>query len=158
MQRFNPLKPQNEGKKPHPKPLPKGTIPSPEPVGSAPNLIENNEKDGLELHFLKRPGPDVLEKFHATKELPLEQRWHFHWKGKFWYAKRNEATRKFAAALIAHPAATGIGLAQVAAPAGLERPPIHNIVPVTFTSVPAWRSRLLRSNPVTTNEHVNQTV
>src|SRR5579859_2755751 len=71
MQRFNPLKPQNEGKKPHPKPLPKGTIPSPEPVGSAPNLIENNEKDGLELHFLKRPGPDVLEKFHATKELPL---------------------------------------------------------------------------------------
>jgi len=100
--RFNPLKPTAKAKAPAPTPLKKGEIVTPPPVGPSPILKENAEKDGIELHFTKRPGPFVLKLLHGTKSLPCEQRWHFHWKSKFWYAKQNKETRKFAGMLIAH--------------------------------------------------------
>ena len=100
--RFNPLKPHAPAQKPKPEPLKKGTIPNPLPVGPAPILTENEEGGGLELRFPQRPSLAVLDFFHNTKDLPDAQRWHFHFKGKYWYASRNDATRKFAAMLIAH--------------------------------------------------------
>jgi hypothetical protein len=140
--------------------LPTSTIPNPEPVSGLPTLTENDVKDGLELRFPTKPAEAVLEKFRQTKHLPLEHRWHWHFRGHFWYARRNEATRAFAAALIAPEAPLSPA---AAVPAGDQstNPPIHpsesNIVPVDFApppddkpvrilntgALPIWRSRLL---------------
>jgi hypothetical protein len=122
--RFNPLKPNASTPKPSIKVLPKGTVPNPSPVGPAPILTENDDKDGLELRFPKRPGPAVLDFFHSTKDLPAEQRWHFHFKGKYWYARRNDATRKFAQMLIAHASE------KAPEPTAPTAPPAPAIVPI----------------------------
>lgn len=99
--RYNPLKPDSK-LEPHRK---VARIPSP-PVadrtfrsGSV-RLVENNVRDGLELHFPGMPDADVLARLRATKELPAAECWHWHGRGKYWYARRNDKTRAFAEALL----------------------------------------------------------
>jgi hypothetical protein len=72
-------------------------------------MTENQEKDGYELKFPGKPTEAVLALFHETKTLPGECRWHWHFKKKVWYAKRNEATREFAQLVISQSS----GLAEV---------------------------------------------
>ena len=164
MSRYNPLKPPKTAVKLRPEPLPQGTVPTAEPVSGLPTLTENDVKDGLELRFPVKPAEAVLEQFRQTKHLPPEHRWHWHFRKHFWYARRNDVTRAFAAAILAQ-----------AAPPALQPPfpaPDHqsniptiqqsesNIVPVNFApppddnpvhvlntgALPIWRSRLLRHN------------
>src|ERR1035441_3643010 len=96
MPRYNPHKAYRTTPKRHVEPAPKDTIPSPSPVSQVPVMTENQEKDGYELKFPGKPTEAVLALFHGTKALPAECRWHWHFKKKVWYAKRNEATREFA--------------------------------------------------------------
>jgi hypothetical protein len=98
--RYNPLKPNKPAKPPRPQKLPKGTIPAPAPVVNTPTLTENEAKDGLEIRFPKPPSPEVLAMFRGTKSLPRDQEWHWHFRHKCWYARRNPATRAFAAAVL----------------------------------------------------------
>jgi hypothetical protein len=103
MPRFNPLKPTKPARPQRPEPLPKGTIPSPELVSHAPFLSENEAKNGLELRFRTKPDDKVLAAFHGTQQLPPEHRWHWHRSGRYWYAKRNDVTCAFAAAIVGDP-------------------------------------------------------
>src|ERR1017187_1552562 len=140
MSRYNPLKPTKTAVKPRPVPLPQGTIPNAEPVSGLPTLTENDAKDGLELSFPIKPTEAVLEQFRQTNPLPPEPRWHGHSRKHFWYARRNDVTRAFAAAIF------GQGV-----PPALQPPPSapdhqstnltiqqseSNIVPVDFTPPP----------------------
>ena len=163
MSRYNPLKPTKTAVKPRPERVPKGTIPNPEPFSGLPTLTENDLKDGLELRFPSKPTEAVLEQFRQPKHLPPEHRWHWHFRQHIWYARRNDVTRAFAAALIAAGARLS-PTAAAPAPDQSANPPIHqsesNIVPVDFapppddepvrvlntSALPIWRSRLLRHN------------
>ena len=89
-----------EGHCPEPK-TERGEIPTPATGGSGvPILTENQEKDGYELKFPGKPSEAVLALFRETKTLSSEARWHWHFKKKVWYAKRNDATREFAQLVI----------------------------------------------------------
>ena len=98
--RFNPLKPTQAAKPTRPAPLAKGTIPNPAPIGTAPVLNENLVKDRFELRFPRKPSDEAIDLLLSTKILSRDQQWHFHFKGKYWYARRGEVTRKLAHAII----------------------------------------------------------
>ena len=70
-------------------------------------MTENQEKDGYELKFPAQPPEAILNLFRETKLLSAAQRWHWHHKLKFWYAKRNEATREFAQLVISQRSGLG---------------------------------------------------
>ncbi|HEX3800204.1 MAG TPA: hypothetical protein VH413_16030 [Verrucomicrobiae bacterium] len=150
MPRFNPLRPNAPVKPQRPQPLPKGDIPRPPVISHSPTLTENNAKDGLELRFPTRPDEPTLAAFHRTAELPAAHQWHWHRKLKYWYARRNDVTRKFAEQLIS---------GNPPGPA-----PVPNVVKVNFDEqpasqvaksipinppapgqLPAWRTRFLRN-------------
>src|ERR1043166_9395161 len=86
MPRFNPLKSAKAAKPKRPEPLPTATLSSPTRVSHIPTLTENAAKDGLELRFGTKPSEAVLALFRGTRDLPSDQRWHWHFRGKFWYA------------------------------------------------------------------------
>ena len=164
MSRYNPLKPTKTAVKPRPEPLPKGTIPNAEPVSSLPTLTENDVKDGLELRFPVKPAEAVLEQFRQTKHLPPEHRWHWHFRKHFWYARRNDVTRAFAAAILGQGVPPALQPPLSVPDHQFNNPLIHqsesNIVPVDFApppddnpvhvintgALPIWRSRFLRHN------------
>jgi hypothetical protein len=98
MPRYNPLKTRSTPKRPDPPP--NGSLPSPAPVSQVPVLTENEEKDGFEIRFPAKPDESVLARFRAAKDLPSDQRWHWHFRGHFWYARRNNATRAFAQSIL----------------------------------------------------------
>jgi hypothetical protein len=104
MPRYNPLKTRSAPKRPDPPP--NGSLPSPAPVSQVPVLTENEEKDGFEIRFPAKPDESVLARFRATKDLPSDQRWHWHFRGHFWYARRNPVTRALAESIIAAPVAS----------------------------------------------------
>ncbi|PWU21764.1 MAG: hypothetical protein C5B50_01000 [Verrucomicrobia bacterium] len=66
-----------------------------------PVLTENEQRNGLELRFPGKPSDAIIARFRATKSGPREYEWRFHFRGKFWYAKRSEATRAFALEILA---------------------------------------------------------
>jgi hypothetical protein len=105
MPRYNPHKTYRTTPKRSVEPLPKETIPDPAPVSHVPVLTENEEKDGFEIRFPAKPDESVLARFRANKDLPSAQRWHWHFRGHFWYAKRNPVTRAFAESIIGAPVA-----------------------------------------------------
>jgi hypothetical protein len=84
-------------------------------ASSVPILTENVEKDGYELKFSGKPTEAVLTLFRETKALSSEARWHWHFKKKVWYAKRNEATREFAQLVISRSSGLGEVITPVAA-------------------------------------------
>jgi hypothetical protein len=160
--RYNPLKPSAPARPPKPVKLPKSTIPKPSPVSHVPVLTENEEKDGFELRFPTRPEEAILALFHDTKGLPKEQQWHWHRRGHFWYAKRNDVTRFFAQKILggkpsvscaldsAVPAAEQLNAATAPNAEPIPEHPETNIIPVSFAApVPTWRARMLRQ-PITT--------
>jgi hypothetical protein len=136
MPRFNPLKSAKAGKTPRPESLPENEAPSPAPVANIPSLTENEDKDGFELRFAAKPSEAVLALFRATKNLPVEQRWHWHFRKHFWYARRNAATRQFAAQILAGTT----GLFSISAPlvVAAVQPPTPeiepNVISVNFLS------------------------
>jgi hypothetical protein len=173
MPRFNPLKPAKAAKNPRPERLPKTKLPSPTPVSEIPILTENAAKDGLELRFGTKPSEAVLALFRGTRDLPSDRRWHWHFRGKFWYARRNPANRAFAARILGQPISPSStptpAVAPVTAPAiqppcGQSPAPVDsaaadNVISVNFTgaqaplpaaapnvgSLAAWRARLFRT-------------
>jgi hypothetical protein len=111
--RYNPHKalkahyrttPKRKDPEPAPAPKPEPSAPA---VNGVPILTENSEKDGYELKFPGKPTEAVLGMFRETKTLPAENRWHWHFKKKVWYAKRNEATREFAQLVISQSSGLG---------------------------------------------------
>ena len=143
MPRFNPLKPTREAKKGRPSLGSYGpasrralsavaserrrmairgdrTIPAPSPVSHTAILAENDALDGFELRFPTKPSDACLARLRATHDLPTEQRWHWHFRKKFWYAKRNDVTRAFAASILAAPSA--VAPAKAEAPAAEPMP------------------------------------
>ncbi len=134
MARFNPLKPNAKAPAPRPEKLAKGTIPTPSPVSAAPVLTENDSKDGFEIRFPSKPDEALLAKFRATRELASDERWHWHFRGKYWYARRNDKTRVFAASIV--------GSAQKASGAGVE-PGVPSGGPAVATADPSTASATL---------------
>ena len=117
MPRFNPLKPAREPKKGRPVAI-RGdrTIPSPSPVSHTAILVENDALDGFEMRFPTKPSDACLARLRATHDLPTDQRWHWHFRKKIWYAKRNDATRAFAASILAAPSAVAPAKAEAPEP------------------------------------------
>ena len=103
MPRYNPHKTAyRTTPKRHVEPPPEA---KPSTAGSIPVLTENAEKDGFELKFSGKPSDVILSLFRETAFLPAPQKWHWHFKKKVWYAKRNEATREFAQLVITQASA-----------------------------------------------------
>jgi len=111
------LKPTREAKKGRPVAI-RGdrTIPAPAPVSHAAILVENDALDGFEMRFPTKPSDACLARLRATHDLPTEQRWHWHFRKKFWYAKRNDVTRAFAASILAAPSAVAPAKAEAPEP------------------------------------------
>ena len=123
MPRFNPLKPTREARKGRPVAV-RGdrTIPAPAPVSHAAILVENDALDGFEMRFPTKPNDACLARLRATHDLPTDQRWHWHFRKKFWYAKRNDVTRAFAASILAAPSAVAPAKAEAPEPEPMPDP------------------------------------
>ena len=126
MPRYNPLKSNKPPAPRRPDPLPKGKIPNPEPVSHVPTLNENEAKDGFEIRFPTKPDESVLARFRATKNLNSDQRWHWHFRKHFWYARRNYATRAFAESVVNPGAPVPSAICSVPSPA----PEVPALAPV----------------------------
>jgi len=74
---------QTPGDMPDPKPLPDIA-----PLAGV-TVTENEEKDGIEIHFPAHPGEEVIDLLKANK-------WRWSRWGKCWYNKRNPENRAFA--------------------------------------------------------------
>ena len=149
--RYNPLKPNKTARPARPKPLAKGVVPSPEPVSRVPTLSENGVKGRPGICVSPtRPDAATLAAFHATRDLPRDEQWHWHRHGGFWYARRNDRSRLFAITLIAPitaslaPAPTSdVGVSIFPTPVALpDPPPTPAPVQVSVPSAPSC------SNPI----------
>lgn len=61
--------------------------------GQGLEVIENAEKEGLELHFDGKPNEAVLAVLRESMQANGRRAWRWHRSGKFWYAKDTDITR-----------------------------------------------------------------
>lgn len=56
-------------------------------------VVENSDKDGIELHFDGKPNEAVLGILRTATQEDGKRAWRWHGKKKMWYAKDTERTR-----------------------------------------------------------------